>query len=128
MAEEAPKKKKKRTKSTKATKPKKKIGFVVEEKQEEEDKEAKLLKLSRFSPLRFRHGAQHYMKQYKDLVYDIASQNDDETANAKQKISEERFIEIFDGKIGKELCKEIFNMIYDGIDKDNDDGKENEND
>eukprot|EP01083_Nonionella_stella_P106174 305975_1 len=133
MAEEEPKKKSKAKKKVtvkKDTKKKKKkrIGFAVEETKEEVDEEAKLIKLSRFSPLRFRHAAQHHLKQYKELIYDLASHDDDGDANAKHSITQQRFSEIFDGKIGKDLCKEIFIMIYDGTEQtEKDDAKQDDN-
>ena len=96
-------------------------------KDKEEDPEAKLLKLLRFSPLRGRHGIQHYFKKHKELIYNLSSkqENDDETSNTQRNVTLKLFIETFDGKVGKTLCEKTFEMIYEGLDiedkNDNDD-------
>ena len=69
------------------------------------------------------------MQQYKELVLSIAATDDNNDSNdVKQKINKEKFILLFDGKIGKELCGEIFNMIREGVEDENDDNNDDNKD
>lgn len=107
------------------------VKFAAPKDKEEEDPEAKLLKLLRFSPLRGRHGIQHYFKSHKDVIYNLSSkqENDDEASNTQRNVTLKLFIQTFDGKVGKALCEKTFEMIYDGLDiEDNDANDDNKDD
>ena len=112
-----------------ATKKKKGVQFGGSDAKKD-DPEAKLLKLLRFSPLRGRHGMQRHLKQYKELIYNLSSkqENDEEASNTQRNINLKQFIEIFDGKVGKDLCSKIFEMIYDGLDINQDNDKNDKDD
>lgn len=115
-------------------KKKKKIGFAVKE---EEDPEAKLLWLFDFSELRFRSGAQRLLTEHKELIHNISAHlqeqqqqqqkdsdgdeaKDGQSSSINTQISRAQFIQLFDGKIGSELCSKIFTMILRGLDNEND--------